>query len=50
MSIVKVQSVAPVHLRVVRCHHRVEESPLLEVEKPTRGSLPFEEGSAPQTQ
>ena len=28
-----------VHLRIVRCHHRVEESPFLEVEKPIMGSL-----------
>ena len=43
--------VTSVHLRLVRCHHRVEESPFLEVEKPTMGSLPLdEEGSALQTQ
>ena len=39
MFIVKVQYVISVHLRIVRCHHRVEESPFLEVEKPTMGSL-----------
>ena len=39
MSIVKVQYVIPVHLRIVRCHHRVEESPFLKAEKPTMGSL-----------
>ena len=27
------------HPRIVRCHHGVEESPLLEAEKPTMGSL-----------
>ena len=31
--------VTSVHLRLVRCHHRVEESPFLEAEKPTMGSL-----------
>ena len=31
--------VLSVHLRIVRCHHRVKESPFLEVEKPTMGSL-----------
>ena len=42
--------VISVHLRIVRCDHRVE-SPFLEVEKPTMGSLPLdEEGSALQTQ
>ena len=39
MSIVKVQYVIPVHLRIARCHHRVEESPFLEAKKPTMGSL-----------
>ena len=39
MFIVKVQYVIPVHLKIVRCHHRVEESIFLEVEKPTMGSL-----------
>ena len=28
-----------VHLSIARCHHRVEESPFLEAEKPTMGSL-----------
>ena len=31
--------VTSVHLSVVRCHHRIEESSFLEVEKPTIGSL-----------
>ena len=31
--------VISVHLNIVICHHRVEESPFLEVEKPTMGSL-----------
>ena len=39
MSIVKVQYVILVHLRIVRCHLRVEKSPFLEVEKSTVGSL-----------
>ena len=39
MAIVKVQYVVPVHLRIAGCHHRVEESLFLEVEKPTLGSL-----------
>ena len=53
MSIVKVQRVAPVHFRVGRCHqmkkrhhmivvegiHRLGESPFLEVEMSTTGSL-----------
>ena len=55
MFIVKVQYVIPVHLRIVRMSSdqeealhmidagegicRVEESPFLEVEKPTMGSL-----------
>ena len=34
ISIGKVQ-----YLRIVRCHLGVEESPLLEVQKPTMGSL-----------
>ena len=32
-------TVISVHLRIVRCHHRVEESPFLEAEKPIMGSL-----------
>jgi len=39
MSKVKIQYVIPVHFRIARCHHRVEESLFLEVEKPTMGSL-----------
>ena len=39
MSIVKVQRVIAVHLTIVRRHHRVEESPFLEAEKPAMGSL-----------
>ena len=31
--------VISVHLSIVRCHHRVEESLSLEAEKPTVGSL-----------
>ena len=31
--------VTSVHLSIVRCHQRVEESPFLETEKPTMGSL-----------
>ena len=31
--------VTSVHLSTVRCHHRVEKSPFLEVEKPTTGSI-----------
>ena len=31
--------VTSVHLSIVRCHHRIEESSFLEVEKPTMGSL-----------
>ena len=31
--------VISVHLNIVRCHHRGEESPFLEAEKPTMGSL-----------
>ena len=42
--------ITSVHLRIVRCHHRVEESPFLDVEKPTMGSLPLEAGSALRTQ
>ena len=38
MSIVHVQSVAPVHFRVAKYHHRIEESPFLEAEKPPMGS------------
>ena len=54
MSIVKVQSVAPVHFRVGRCHqmkkrhvivvegiHRLGESLFLEVGMSTTGSLPL---------
>ena len=41
MSIVKVQYVTPVHLRVVKCHHRVEENIFLEMKIPTMGSLQF---------
>ena len=41
MSIVKVQYVIPVHLRIVRWYHRVEESLFLEVEKPTMLNLPL---------
>ena len=44
MFIVKVQYVILVHLRIVRCHHRVEESPFLEAEKPTMGSLQLRRG------
>ena len=33
--------VTSVHLRIVRCHHRIEESPFPQVEKPTMGSLQF---------
>ena len=51
MAIVKVQYVVPVHLRIAGCHHRVEESLCLEVEKPTLGSLYLmRRGSTPQTQ
>ena len=39
MSKVKIKYVIPVHFRIARCHHRVEESLFLEVEKPTMGSL-----------
>ena len=31
--------VTSAHLRIVRCHHRIEESPFPEAEKPTMGSL-----------
>ena len=31
--------VMSVHLSTVRCHHRVEKRPFLEVEKPTMGSI-----------
>ena len=55
MSIVRVQSVAPVHFRVGRCHHeeeashvivvegihRLGESLFLEVEMSTMGTLPL---------
>ena len=44
MSIVKVQYVIAVHLMIVRQHHRVEESPFLEAEKPTMGSLQLRRG------
>ena len=48
MSKVKIQYVIPVHFRIARCHHRVEESLFLEVEKPTMGSLQLmRRGSAP---
>ena len=33
-----------VHLSIARCHHRVEESPFLEAEKPTMGSLQLRRG------
>ena len=55
ISIVKVQSVATVHFRIVRCHQikkrrhiqlllvkvftELKKSPFLELEKPTMGSL-----------
>ena len=39
MSIVRVQYVIAVHLMIVRHHHRVEESPFLEKEKPVMGSV-----------
>ena len=39
MSIAKVQYVIPVHLRIVRCHYRVEESPFFEAEEPIMRSL-----------
>ena len=38
-SILKLQYVIAVHLTIVRHHHRVEESPFLEVEKPAMGNL-----------
>ena len=38
-SILKLQYVIAVHLTIVRHHHRVEESPFLEAEKPIMGSL-----------
>ena len=44
MSVVKVQYVIPVHLKIARCHHRVEDSPFLEAEKPTMGSLQLRRG------
>ena len=51
MSIVKVQYIIPVHLRIAKCHHRVEESLFLELEKPTMGRLQLMSGvSALQTQ
>ena len=33
--------VTSVHLKIVRCHYRVEESLFLEVEMSTTGSLPL---------
>ena len=38
-SILKLQYVIAVHLTIVRHHHRVEESPFLEAEKPAMGNL-----------
>ena len=51
MSIVKVQYIIPVHFRIAKCHHRVEENLFLEVEKPTMGRRQLMSGeSALQTQ
>ena len=46
MFIVKVQYIIPVHLRIAKCHHRVEERLFLEVEKPTMGSLQLIDGGS----
>ena len=64
MSVVKVQSVAPVHFRVGRCHQmkkrhhmivvegiqRLRESLFLEVQMSTAKAFHDEEGSTPQIQ